>query len=151
MNAGLSYLIGEGDLDGTLLTLTHAPASEYFGFQIGEMANDRNCNYGAGGWFSYDGTLNGQTIQGAQGDVLLDLSCGEETVASCGEDGPSVTLIYSVIDTDCGDALTAEQVVTRDDTTDPTWDNAPEDVLMACADAPLPVAVLTASDNCEGR
>ena len=150
MNAGLSYLIGEGDLDGTLLTLTHAPASEYFGFQIGEMANDRNCNYGAGGWFSYNGTLNGQAIQGAQGDVLLDLSCGEETVASCGEDGPSVTLIYSVIDTDCGDALTAEQVVTRDDTTDPTWDNAPADVLMACADAPLPVAVLTASDNCEG-
>ena len=63
LNPGLSYLLGTGDLDGTLLTLNHAPSSEYFGFQVGEMANDRNCNYGAGGWFSYEGTLNGQAIQ----------------------------------------------------------------------------------------
>ena len=80
MNAGLSYLIGEGDLDGTLLTLTHAPASEYFGFQLGEMANDRNCNYGAGGWFSYNGIFRTQyedqllNVSGA-GDFALELDC----------------------------------------------------------------------------
>ena len=149
MNDGMSYLLGEGDADGTLLTLSHAPASEYFGFQIGEMANDRNCNYGAGGWFSYSGMLNGQTIQGAQGDVLLDLACTNETLDPCEEDESSVTLIYTVIDTDCGDALTVSQVVSRDDTTDPTFDNAPADVTVACADGLPAVPTVTASDNCD--
>ena len=149
LNSGLSYFLGEGDLDGTLLTINHAPSSEYFGFQVGEMANDRNCNYGAGGWFSYEGTLNGEEIQGAQGDVLLDLECTTEVVDPCGEDEASVTLIYTAIDTDCGDALTVEQVVSRDDTTNPTFDNAPEDETVACAAGLPEVPTVTASDNCE--
>ena len=150
LNSGLSYFTGEGDLDGTLLTLTHAPSSEYFGFQVGEMANDRNCNEGAGGWFSYSGQMNGQTIQGAQGDILLDLSCTSGSVDPCAEDGPSVTLIYTSIDVACGDALTVEQVITRDDTTDPIFDNPPADETVACADGEPAVPTLTASDNCEG-
>ena len=149
MNDGMSYLLGSGDLEGTLLTLSHAPASEYFGFQIGEMANDRNCNYGAGGWFSYQGVLNGVEIQGAQGDVLLDLDCATDDVDLCGENESSVTLIYTVIDTDCGDALTTEQVVSRDDTTDPTFDNEPANETVACADGLPAVPTVTASDNCE--
>ena len=149
LNPGLSYLTGEGDLDGTLLTLNHAPSSEYFGFQVGEMANDRNCNDGAGGWFSYEGQINGQAIQGAQGDVLLDIDCNSGSVDPCAEDGPSVTLIYTSIDVACGDALTVEQVISRDDTTDPTFDNAPADVTVACADGEPAVATVTASDNCE--
>ena len=59
LNSGLSFLTGEGSLDGTTLQLTHAPSSEFFGFQVGEMANDRNCNHGAGGWFYYEGMMNG--------------------------------------------------------------------------------------------
>ena len=50
-DASLSFLEGQGSLTGSLLTLSHAPANNYFGFQVGEGANDRNCNYGAGGWF----------------------------------------------------------------------------------------------------
>ena len=138
----------EGDLEGTLLTINHAPSSEYFGFQVGEMANDRNCNYGAGGWFSYSGTLAGQLNQGAQGDVLLDLSVPTGIVDPCEEDEASVTLIYVSIDTDCGDALTVEQTVTRDDTQNPTFDNAPDDVTVACADGLPEVPTVTASDNC---
>ena len=148
LNPGLSYLLGSGDLDGTLLTLNHAPSSEYFGFQVGEMANDRNCNYGAGGWFSYEGTLNGQAIQGAQGDVLLDLECAPEVVDPCGEDEASVTLIYTAIDEDCADALTVEQVITRDDTTDPEFVDAPGPETVACADGLPEVPTVTATDNC---
>ena len=150
LNPGLSYMTGEGDMEGTLLTLNHAPSSEYFGFQVGEMANDRNCNEGAGGWFSYSGQINGQAIQGAQGDVLLDVNCNTGSVDPCAEDGPSVTLIYTAIDVACGDALTVEQTVSRDDTTDPTFDNAPADMTVACADGEPAVATVTASDNCEG-
>jgi len=149
LNSGMSYLLGEGDMDGTLLTINHAPSSEYFGFQVGEMANDRNCNYGAGGWFSYEGTMNGVEIQGAQGDVLLDLECTTGIVNPCEEDEASVTLIYTAIDTDCGDALTVEQVVSRNDTEAPTFDNAPEDETVACADGLPEVPTVTASDNCE--
>ena len=110
---------------------------------------DRNCNYGAGGWFSYSGTLAGEEIQGAQGDVLLDLECTTGVVDPCEEDEASVTLIYVSIDTDCGDALTVEQTVTRDDTQNPTFDNAPADVTVACADGLPEVPTVTASDNCE--
>ena len=149
LNSGHSYFEGEGDVEGTLLTINHAPSSEYFGFQVGEMANDRNCNYGAGGWFSYSGTLAGEEIQGAQGDVLLDLECTTGVVDPCEEDEASVTLIYVSIDTDCGDALTVEQTVTRDDTQNPTFDNAPADVTVACADGLPEVPTVTASDNCE--
>ncbi|MBK12653.1 MAG: hypothetical protein CL849_03900 [Crocinitomicaceae bacterium] len=149
LNAELSYLIGEGDLDGTLLEVNHAPSSEYFGFQVGEMANDRNCNYGAGGWFSYHGTLNGVEIQGGQGDVLLDLECTDDLVNPCEENEASVTLIYTAIDTECGDAITEEQVISRSDTELPTFDNAPADEQVACADGLPDVPTVTASDNCE--
>ena len=86
LNSGVSFLTGEGTLDGTILQLSHAPSSEFFGFQVGEMANDRNCNYGAGGWFSYEGLLNGEEIQGAQGDVLLDLECTDMQSTACADD-----------------------------------------------------------------
>ena len=59
MAAGQATLTGEGALAGDTLNLTHAPSTGYFGFQVGEMANDRNCNYGASGWFTFEGTLNG--------------------------------------------------------------------------------------------
>ena len=98
LNSGLSFLTGEGSLDGTTLQLTHAPSSEYFGFQVGEMANDRNCNEGAGGWFSYNGTLAGAEIQGGTGDVLLDLDCQTEENNECGDDESTVTLFYAAYD-----------------------------------------------------
>ena len=149
LNSGLSFLTGEGSLDGTTLQLTHAPSSEYFGFQVGEMANDRNCNEGAGGWFSYNGTLAGAEIQGGTGDVLLDLDCQEEENNECGDDESTVTLFYAAYDEDCGDVLLGTETYTRQDTQDPTFDNAPADVTVACADMDIPVPTVTASDNCE--
>jgi hypothetical protein len=48
-------LTGWGSHAGSLLNLTHAPSNEYFGFQIGDGANNYNGDYGAGGWFNYSG------------------------------------------------------------------------------------------------
>ena len=35
MNGGMSYLQGAGSLDNSLLSLNHAPANQFFGFQVG--------------------------------------------------------------------------------------------------------------------
>ena len=152
LNSGVSFLTGEGTLDGTILQLSHAPSSEFFGFQVGEMANDRNCNYGAGGWFSYEGLLNGEEIQGAQGDVLLDLECTDMQSTACADDAAtasSVTLHYVAYDEDCGDVIFGEATTVRLDTEAPTFDNAPADVTVACADMDIAVPTVTASDNCQ--
>ena len=52
-----SSITGAGSLAGTHLELTHQPMNEYFGFQFGEGANNKNGNFGFSGWFYYDGTL----------------------------------------------------------------------------------------------
>ena len=153
LNSGVSFLTGEGNLDGTVLQLSHAPAGEYFGFQVGEMANDRNCNEGAGGWFSYAGLLNGEEIQGAQGDLLLDITCSTSQSTPCAEDAASassVTLFYAAFDEDCGDVILGDATTTRLDTEAPTFNNAPENVTVSCEDGlPEVPTDLTASDNCE--
>ena len=149
LNSGLSFLTGEGSMAGTTLQLSHAPSSEYFGFQIGEMANDRNCNYGAGGWFSYEGTMNGSAIQGGTGDVLLDLECSDEANAVCGDGEATVTLFYAAYDADCGDVILGTETYTREDTQAPTFDNAPADETVACEDMDIAVPTVTASDNCQ--
>ena len=65
-----------------------------------------------------------------------------------GEDEASVTLIYTAIDEDCADALTVEQVISRDDTTDPEFVDAPGPQTVACADGLPEVPTVTATDNC---
>ena len=125
-------------------------STEYFGFQVGESANDRNCNYGAGGWFAYEGFLNGTAIQGGTGDVLLDLECSEEINNACGDQESTVTLYYSAWDEDCGDVILGSETYTREDTEAPDFDNAPEDVTVDCAVGLPEVPVVTVTDNCEG-
>jgi len=59
--------------------LAHQPASHYFGFQVGPGANNKNEEYGAGGWFFWDGQLvvDGQDQGNAasSGDIFVDLNC----------------------------------------------------------------------------
>ena len=146
LNNGLSFATGEGSLTGTTLQLDHNSA---WGFQVGEMANTRNCNYGAGGWLNYSGFLNGSPIQGGLGDLLLDLSCADQINNTCGDGESTVTLVYTAYDDACGEVLQAVQVVDREDTTDPTFDNAPANVTVNCEDGLPAVPAVTASDNCE--
>jgi hypothetical protein len=75
-------LIGFGNYAGSALSLVHAPANNYFGFQLGDGANNYNGAYGFGGWFTYSGTFlvngeqvtSGATVSGA-GDFAFELDC----------------------------------------------------------------------------
>jgi hypothetical protein len=69
-----STLVGSGDLVGSLLNLTHAPADLHFALQVGIGANNNNANYGGGGWFDYTGTVDGNDVNG-NGDVAFDGDC----------------------------------------------------------------------------
>jgi hypothetical protein len=73
MAAGAS-LTGWGDLEGSTLGLAHAPSNLYYGYQVGTGANNVNLNYGGGGWFTYSGNLNGQSVAGS-GDFAFDHDC----------------------------------------------------------------------------
>ena len=68
-----SYLPVSGDFEGSLLQVNHAPSNGYFGFQVGLGANDHNCEYGLGGWFAWEGQINGVEVNGALGDVITNL------------------------------------------------------------------------------
>ncbi|MGB0510958.1 MAG: hypothetical protein ACPGGB_08535, partial [Flavobacteriales bacterium] len=71
-------LTGWGDYAGSAFTLTHQPFNQYYGFQVGESANNMNGNYGFSGWVLYSGTLvdNGvETEVMSSGDLFGDLDC----------------------------------------------------------------------------
>src|SRR5690606_39920936 len=55
-------LTGTGDLAGSSFDLSHAPASQYFGFQVGIAANNFSAGYGMGGWFHYAGNFQNSEI-----------------------------------------------------------------------------------------
>ena len=67
-----SVLIAGGDLSG-YLTLEHAPEELDKRFQLGEGANNHNCNNGFGGWFSWSGEINGVEYSSPSGDIVVDL------------------------------------------------------------------------------
>ncbi|MDG2426755.1 MAG: hypothetical protein P8M07_09240, partial [Flavobacteriales bacterium] len=141
-----SYMTGAGSIAGSYLTLTHAPASEFFGFQIGEGASNHNCDFGAGGWFAWEGQIDGAYAAGAMGDVIVDLDCSEQSTDRC---DAAVDVVYNVLDTTCGVLHTFTQTVSRLDDTAPTFDNIPADVTIDCADALPEVPEVTATDNCD--
>ena len=66
--------VGTGAYAGSTLSLSHQPSNGYFGFQIGEGANNKNGNYGFSGWIYYSGTFQGDAVMGS-GDVFGDLDC----------------------------------------------------------------------------
>ena len=45
-------------------------------FQLGEGGNNHNCNFGFGGWFGWEGVLNGEDVMGFSGDVIADIDEG---------------------------------------------------------------------------
>ncbi len=72
-----STLTGAGSLEGSVLYLTHAPTNFYYGFQLGQAANNRNDAYGISGWFDYNGTVNGNSVSG-HGDINTNMECCQE-------------------------------------------------------------------------
>jgi hypothetical protein len=151
-----SYLLGQGQYDGDLITLSHMPVSENKRFQLGQGGNSHNCNYGFGGWFAWQGTLLGVPAGGASGDIIVDLTEDPDHVpASCGSE--EVIIYYSAIDTNCNAAETVVQQVIRDDNESPVIEG-PADLTVECDAVPAVISLedlietgaLSATDNCEG-
>jgi len=81
-NSAGAELTGFGQYAGSSLNMLHAPANNYFGFQLGSGANNYNAaENGLGGWFSYSGTflVNGEPIMSGNaagiGDLAFELDC----------------------------------------------------------------------------
>ncbi|MFN0032513.1 MAG: T9SS type A sorting domain-containing protein, partial [Flavobacteriales bacterium] len=82
-NSEGAEVIGWGSFAGSSLSVVHAPANNYFGFQYGDGANNLSGGTGLGGWFTYNGTFlhngepinnNNGTVSGA-GDFAWELDC----------------------------------------------------------------------------
>ena len=140
-----SYLHGLGDYEGSLLHVGHAPVSQYFGFQVGESANDHNCNMGMGGWFNWSGQIGGTPVMGSMGDVIADV-----TLTDVPNEGPEAcqTNIYTVFGDSCG-IYTYEQQVCRLDTTAPVFTACPSDTILACGEDLPELGWVEAQDNCD--
>jgi hypothetical protein len=103
-------LTGYGAYEGSLINLVHAPANNYFGFQLGDGANNYNsAENGFGGWFSYSGVfranqnLDLSSVSGA-GDFAFELDC-------C----PDYTIERQWTAIDCsGNAVTCTQTISFD-------------------------------------
>ena len=144
--APMSRLEGDGELEGTLF-IDHYPATYSARFQLGEGANNHNCNYGFGGWFRWSGTLNGEYTEGTTGDIVVDLACSAAEQA-CNE---YAEFLFEAVD-DCGRILSTTVTVTRDDTQNPVVVSGPQDMTVECDNVPpmAPGSAITATDNCEG-
>ena len=145
---GFSTFTGAGDLAGDVLYVYHMPADYYFGFQVGTGANNKNCNYGLSGWFTYDGFVDGESIEG-HGDVNVDADCETGGDSDCIHN-TSFTHFYRAEDA-CGHATIAAQSIIVNDTTAPEFSNCPESITIECSDEVPAVATgILAVDNCTG-
>ncbi|MFZ6053123.1 HYR-like domain-containing protein [Halocola ammonii] len=99
-----STLTGWGDFAGSDLSLSHAPSSYYYGYQLGVAANNVNDQYGSGGWFSYDGLFVDASTQfedevSGAGDVAFNHDC-------C----PQYEVVWTWTATDCAGNTTTHSI-----------------------------------------
>lgn len=101
-------LVGFGGYAGSAINLVHAPANNYFGFQLGDGANNYNgADNGFGGWFTYNGVflVNGEPVMSGNaagaGDFAFELDC-------C----PDYSVVRTWTAMDCtGNAVTHTQTI----------------------------------------
>lgn len=143
-----STLTGAGALTGTELYLQHMPSSLYFGFQIGVGANNKNCEFGMSGWFTYEGFVGAEAVSG-HGDVNVDLACQPNLESDCLHH-TSFTYVYRAVD-GCGHQTIETQTINVNDTVAPVFTNCPESYTTECSQDSIPVFEgLEAIDNCSG-
>ena len=99
--------------------MVHAPSNNYFGFQLGDGANNyNNAENGFGGWFSYSGVfranqnLDLSSVTGA-GDFAFELDC-------C----PDYTIVRQWTAMDCsGNSVSCSQNISFNANVDSNDDN----------------------------
>ncbi|MDG1260554.1 MAG: hypothetical protein P8O05_02240, partial [Flavobacteriales bacterium] len=145
---GFSTLTGIGEFEGSVLYMSHMPSNYFFGFQCGEAANNKNSNFGMSGWFTYDGFINGEAVEG-HGDINVDKECTPSNEQDCIHN-TEFTYFYRAEDT-CGNVIIDSYTETVNDTTAPEFIDFPADVIVDCQDFPVEIPTLTAEDNCAGE
>ncbi|MBL6645351.1 MAG: T9SS type A sorting domain-containing protein [Flavobacteriales bacterium] len=158
LNNEASYAVGgPGAWDfGTLIHFSHQPASEYFGFQLGNGANNHNCeDNGFSGWFSWSGSIAGEDAMGFAGDVIATLEPSCDMPTNCIE-GEYVEFHYIAFDDQCNVATEIVQTVTRDDVTAPVYVSGAPDTTITCDDSEQWLAdnlaedeIVLFTDNCD--
>ncbi|MDG2426245.1 MAG: T9SS type A sorting domain-containing protein [Flavobacteriales bacterium] len=148
MNDAMSYATGRGDWQfGTLIHFAHQPATQHFGYQLGDGANNHNCaDDGFSGWFSWTGSLGGESATGFAGDVIAELDPRADYPSDC-VDGEYVELHYIAFDDACSIAEHIVQRVTRDDNTAPTHVSGGDDVTLTCDESDAWLADNQAADE----
>ena len=127
----MSRLVGTGSMAGELY-LNHMPASQTKRFQLGDGANNHNCEYGFGGWFGWQGVLNGTPVSGLTGDIIANATAPEFSAPGC--DGEFVELVYAAVDPVAGFSQHESQLWEHLDTTAPVFLDAPEDETLEWSD-----------------
>ena len=158
LNDAASYAVGGPGAwqFGTLLHFNHQPASQYFGFQLGDGANNHNCDdNGFSGWFSWNGAIAGEEAVGFAGDVIATLEPECDFATDC-QEGEYVEFHYIAFDDQCYIATEVIQMVSRDDQTVPTYVSGGEDLTLTCdeseqwlMDNPASAEVVLFTDNCD--
>ena len=118
---GISKLTGTGSMTGEIF-LNHQPMSLNKRFQLGFGGNNHNCAFGFGGWFGWQGVLNGQSVMGFSGDVIADFSEGVGFETDCG--GEFVEHTYACVNIAEGTSIYVTQRIERNDTHAPTFNDA---------------------------
>jgi hypothetical protein len=140
-----STMTGTGDFEGSVLNLTHAPASLYYAFQLGIAANNVSAGYGLGGWFYYNG-------------IFMDASTGYESAVSGAGDfafegnccnADDIVRTWVAVD-NCGNETVFVQNINVVDEEAPVIYNVPENITLVCGDE-IPAAPdnVYATDNCD--
>jgi len=157
LNDDMSYATGRGDWQfGTLLRFNHQPSSQYFGYQLGDGANNHNCDAnGFSGWFSWSGAIVGEPAYGQAGDIISTLDPTVGYATDC-QDGEFVEFHYVAYDELCNIAQLNIQTVDRDDATAPTYVSGGDDITLDCAisdqwllDNLAEDEIVLFSDNCD--
>jgi hypothetical protein len=112
-SSSAAELTGWGRFAGSSIHLTHAPTNEYFGFQVGDGANNYNGDNGAGGWFLYGGA--GDTFL-ENNETILSGNFAQQGIGDFAfrvEDCPGYSIMRTWTAVDCeGNVSTCEQTIT---------------------------------------
>ena len=152
MKNTISRLTGTGSMAGEIY-LNHMPVSLNKRFQLGVGGNNHNCENGFGGWFGWQGVLDGEYVMGFSGDVIADVSNPFFNDTECG--GEEVTLTYAYVNVFEGTSQYVTQHWERNDTMAPEFVDAPESYTIEWSDLhdascgwDIPVPCLETVDNC---